>query len=104
MTRHHEKEEEKLKVIIYNHVHPSNENSKVNVNIYYRNLKLKNLLINNSLPSESEAKDHYVYRYTCDERQCNLSYIGCGMLLVLYFSHFECSKCLLFYKTMKISD
>ena len=34
MTEHHENEEKKLKSIISNHVHPSNDNYKVNVNIY----------------------------------------------------------------------
>ena len=67
MTEHHENEEKKLKSIISNHVHPSNDNYKVNLNIYYRNLKIKNLLIKNSPPRESKAEDHCVYRYTCDE-------------------------------------
>ena len=47
-----------------------------NVILYYRNLKIKNFLINNSPPREPKAEDHCVYRHTCDERQCNLSYIG----------------------------
>ena len=34
MTEHHGKEKEKIQTIICNHVHPSNENVKVNLNIY----------------------------------------------------------------------
>ena len=55
MTEHHEREEKKLKAIISNDVRPSNENHKVILNIYYRNLKIKNLLIKNSLPRECKA-------------------------------------------------
>ena len=67
----------KKKEIIYNHVYSSNGNSKVHLNVYYRNCKLENLLVKNSPPREPEANDHCVYRYTCNEGQCNLSYIGC---------------------------
>ena len=58
--------------IIYNHVHPSNVSGKVNVKIYYRKFTIKNLLIKTSRPRVLEAKNHCVYSYTCDERQCNL--------------------------------
>ena len=69
MTEYYNKEENNLKDIIY-HVHSVNENSEVHLNVYYRNCKIK------SSPSrESEANDHCVYRYTCNEGQCNLYYI-----------------------------
>ena len=66
----------KKKKTIYNHVHLVNENSQVHLNVYYRNSKLKNLLIKTSPPREPEANDHCVYCYTCNEGQCNFSYIG----------------------------
>ena len=43
MTEYYDEEENKLKDIIYNHVHSVNENSKVYLKVYYRNFKLKNL-------------------------------------------------------------
>ena len=76
MSEHYNKEEKKLKYIIFTHVHSVNENLKVHLNVYYRNCKIKNLLIRNSPPKEPEADDHCVYRYTCKEDQCNLFYIG----------------------------
>ena len=45
MTEYYDKQEKKLKDIIYNHVHSVSENSKVHLNVYYINSKLKNLLI-----------------------------------------------------------
>ena len=57
-------------------MHAVSDNSKVHLNVYYRNSKLKNLLIKNSPPREPDADDHRVYRYTCNEGQCDLSYNG----------------------------
>ena len=34
------------------------------------------MLIKNSAPRDPEANEQCVYRYTCNEGQCNLSYIG----------------------------
>ena len=45
MTEHYNKEEKKLKDIIYTHVHSVNENRKVYQNVYYKNFKIQNLLI-----------------------------------------------------------
>ena len=69
MTEHHVKEKKTLKSIIYNHVHLSNEDDQIN-------LEIQNLLIKNSPPRGPEAENHYAYRYTCDEKQCNLYHIG----------------------------
>ena len=41
MTEHYNKEEKKLKNIIYTYVHSVNKNLKAHLNIYYRNLKSK---------------------------------------------------------------
>ena len=47
----------------------------VNLSKFYIKLEIKNLLLKNSPPRETEAENLCVYRYTCDERKCNLSYI-----------------------------
>ena len=44
MTEYYDKEVKRLEDIINNHVHSVSENSKVHLNVYYRNSKLKNLL------------------------------------------------------------
>ena len=64
MRENHEKKRTKFKVIIYNYVRPSDENYEVNLNIYYRNLQIKNLRKKNFQPREPEAEDHCVNRYT----------------------------------------
>ena len=76
MTEFYDKEEKKLKDMIYNNVHSVSDKSKVHLNVYYRNSNLKNLLIKNFPPRKPETDDHCVYRYTCNEGQCNLFYIG----------------------------
>ena len=50
MTEHYDREEKKLEERIYNRVHAVSDNSKVHLNVYYRNSKLKNLLVKSSPP------------------------------------------------------
>ena len=70
MTEHHNNEENKLKYITYNHVYAINENHQVNLNVYYGSCKK-----NTHKTFSPKANDHCVYRYTCDDGQCSLSYI-----------------------------
>ena len=72
MTEYYDKENNKFKNILHNHIHSVNENSKVHLNVYYRSCKLKETY-KKFFPREPEANDHCVYRYTCKEGQCNLS-------------------------------
>ena len=42
MTEYYDKEEKKLKEIIYNHAHSVSDNSKVHLNVYNRNSMIMN--------------------------------------------------------------
>ena len=64
MTECYNNEENECKGIIYSHVHSVDENSKVHLNVYYRNCKIKSVLIKNSPLREPEANDHCAYGYT----------------------------------------
>ena len=66
----------KLRKIISKHVKPVNQDSKLKLNIYYKNKKLKKILINNNICEKVEVNDSVVYKFTCNERGCNASYIG----------------------------
>ena len=70
---HYAKEKKNLKDIVYDRVHFTNENDKVNLNILPP-LQIEQL-IKNYPPSEIETNDLSVYHYTYNEGQCNMSYI-----------------------------
>ena len=46
------------------------------LNIYYKNKRLKNLLIKNNICENVEVDDFVAYKFTCNEEGCNTSYIG----------------------------
>jgi len=81
MSSNYKLEEKRLKNIIDDNVTAVHDNDKVSLIIYYRNKKLKNLLISNKPKSTSNIADrhHVVYQYTCSLDGCNAvnsSYVG----------------------------
>ena len=71
-------EEREFSKIVYDHVKPVENNSSINLRIYYRNKKLKHLFIRNkSASKECSSRHHVVYQYSCNKVGCNSSkYIG----------------------------
>jgi hypothetical protein len=81
MTSNYKIEEKQLNSIFSTHVKGFTDDVKVKLNIYYKNKKLKDILIKNKLCSENYLKKdehHVIYQYTCDRLGCNSNekYIG----------------------------
>ena len=80
MCSNYRLQEHQLQKIIADNVKSTNKNCKVQLQIYYRNRKLKSLLIrnnNNGNKSIGES-NHVVYKFTCTKDGCNSTkcYIG----------------------------
>jgi len=81
MTSSYKTEEKRLRKIIEDNVAAAHQDDKVSLIIYYKNRKLKNLLIKNkplSSPKTTQNRDHVVYQYNCNLEGCSAgrSYIG----------------------------
>ena len=80
MCSNYKVEEKQLTSIISKYVQPADDNHQINLRIYYKNKKLKNLFIRNKPRLDSNVSDrhHVVYLYTCNQRGCNSSqtYVG----------------------------
>ena len=77
MVSSYKVEEDKLKKLIEENVKPIEDNSVIRLYIYYKNKKLKNLVIKNKYHKQNE-EFNVVYQYTCPREECNSSetYIG----------------------------
>ena len=85
MSSHYKMEEKQLKGIINQYVKPVDANKTLNLVIYYKNRKLKNLLIKNKNTQQKQVSQEssVVYQYTCNKEGCNSSsYIGYTMCTV----------------------
>ena len=70
-------DERNLHRIIADNVLPEDESSKVDLVIYYKNMKTSNLLIRNSPPRPPAIKEHgVVYLFRCPVEGCSHSYVG----------------------------
>ena len=82
MCSNYKTEEKQLKNIVYKFVKPISDDHQLDLCLYYKNRKLKNLFIRNKNKTEnSSSRDHVVYMYTCNKDGCNSSvdpqqYIG----------------------------
>ena len=80
MSSNYKVEEKQLSSIISRHVIPANDDHEVNLRIFYKNKKLKNLIIRNKVNDDKGIpnRHHVVYKYTCNQEGCNSSqtYIG----------------------------
>ena len=77
----HKQEERIMKEIIHKNVKPTDPNTRINLQIYYRNKKTSQLLLRNNTAPEAvkTQKSHVVYRFTCNRGNCEVlpaSYIG----------------------------
>lgn len=81
MHDNHLKDEKAIKDIISQNVKPTNPNDELDVVIYYKNLKTRNLLMKNNIASNPDklSLSWTVYKYSCTREDCELpnpSYIG----------------------------
>lgn len=80
MTSNYKVEERQLQDIIRKHVQTTNESKYLKLSIFYKNRKLKNLLIKNkpAISNDHTRRHHVVYLYTCDQEGCNSlhQYVG----------------------------
>lgn len=84
MTSQYKQDEHRLKQIISDYTAPTEENNHINLTIYYKSKKLKNLFIrNNSRKIEDSKKSHLVYQYSCPNEGCSPS--------TLYVGYTECA-------------
>ena len=74
----YKKDEAALRNIIDNNVHTTNDDTSINLCIYYKNMKTSQLLMrNNPAPRKEDLKQHgVIYSFSCQERGCPSSYIG----------------------------
>ena len=78
MSSRYKQDELRLRSIMTEHVKP-NADTNVKLLIYYKNKTVSNLFIRNTPHRLSpEMRSHVVYRYSCEEEECNPSgiYIG----------------------------
>lgn len=78
MSNSYKMTEKELQKIIYSNVEHRNPLNRINLLIYYKNKKLKNLFIRNN-NNKSTSDFNVVYRYDCDQAQCKIAhacYIG----------------------------
>ena len=79
MSSQYKQEENNLKKIVNDHLTPTNQEESIQLQIYYKNKKLKNLLIKNNLhkPEKSQIS-RVVYEYRCPREACQPStcYVG----------------------------
>ena len=81
MNGQYKKDEKVIKDIIKQNVKPTNENEKIDVVIYYKNLKTKNLIMKNNMTRTQDPlmTSWTVYKFKCPNEDCELlnpSYIG----------------------------
>ena len=76
--KNYKKDEGALHSIIRNHVSPTDESTRIQLNIYYKNKKSSQLLLrNNPAPPPNDLKKrNVVYHFRCQEVGCSHSYIG----------------------------
>ena len=75
-TANYKNDEEEIKAVLRRNVKPKDISHKLVLSVYYKNRKLKQLLIGNKLHGKTEDA-RVVYQYTCEEDTCNgVSYIG----------------------------
>ena len=95
-TSHHRSEEQQLTAAVTKNVTPTRPNTFIRIITYYKNRKLRNLVIRNKMQN-TEANDRVVYRYTCNEGSCNAAdYIGytvCSLAKRFYFHNQSGSIC-----------
>lgn len=75
----YKQEEKQLQLLIKKHLEPIEEDHRIRLLIYYKNKKLKNLLIKNNISSISDTaqRHHVVYSYKCEKDGCNsANYVG----------------------------
>ena len=77
MTSNYKMEEQQIKEIVEKNIKPSNPAEDIKLHIFYRNKKLRNLVMRNRY-HKTEDYHHVVYQYTCTLGECNSSqsYIG----------------------------
>ena len=78
MTYNYKQVEKELQTIIKRNIKPTASSSSVNLRIYYKNKKLKDLLIKNNM-NPSKEQYNVIYKYNCNEVQCTTAqaaYIG----------------------------
>ena len=75
-TSNYKAEERTLKQLVRRHVEPSDPNSRVTLSVFYRNRKLRHILMNNR-PNNQRVDSRVVYDYKCPESGCNAAtYVG----------------------------
>ena len=74
MSSQYKQEEKSIRKIIQDHISPSENNSLIKLQIFYKNKKLRNLFIKNNpyQPTKGETS-HVVYKYTCPKEDCQPS-------------------------------
>lgn len=81
MNDQYKKDEKVIKAIINNNVKPTTVNDELEIIIYYKNMKTKNLIMKNDITriSDKLSKSWIVYKYNCPREDCELpnpTYIG----------------------------
>ena len=80
MTNNYKQRENQLRKIINNNIKEKTINSKINLQIYYKNMKLKDLVLSpKTKSSATEETSNVVYQYTCPHSGCKATestYIG----------------------------
>ena len=80
MNSNYKQEERQLSNIISKYVKPANDDQEINLRIFYKNKKLKNLIIRNKVNNDRgvQKRHHVVYKYSCNQAGCNSSqtYVG----------------------------
>ena len=75
-SKNYKNEERTLRQLVGRHVQPSDNTKKLNLSIFYKNRKLRHILISNK-PNGQRVDSRIVYEYKCPESDCNAAtYVG----------------------------
>ena len=84
MNSSYKVDEKVIKKIIKDNVKCKNENSKLQLMIYYNNMKTKNLVMRNNLSAKTRelSQTNVIYEFQCPENECfhhpNINYVYLG--------------------------
>ena len=81
MTTSYQVDEKVIKQIIQSNVEPTKKDTKVNLRVYYKNRKVRDLIMRNNMTRDDSKlkRTNVVYKFTCPHEDCRLrtaDYIG----------------------------
>ena len=74
MSPSYQVDEKVIQQIVHSNVKPTKEDTKLNLRVYYKNKKVRDLIMKNNINKDDNKlkKTNVVYKYTCPHEDCRL--------------------------------